>query len=148
MLLPSIWGNSLFDDWFDFPDLGNQNKVENKLYGNRAGKLMKTDVHEHDDLYEMDIELPGFKKEEIELELNNGYLSVKASKKLEEEDTDKQGVLIRQERYAGFMQRSFFVGDNIKEEDIKAKFENGILNLSIPKQKPRIPEKKTILIED
>lgn len=147
MLVPSIWNNNLFDDWFDFPDFGNLDKVENKLYGKHAARLMKTDVHEHDDHYEMDIELPGFKKEEIELELNNGYLSVKASKGLDEEDKDKHGVLIRQERYAGSMQRSFYVGDNITEEDIKARFEHGILNLSIPKQAAKIPEKKTILIE-
>ena len=109
---------------------------------------MKTDVHEHDDHYELDIDLPGFKKEEITIELNNGYLVVSAAKGLDEEDQTKKGKLIRQERYTGSMQRSFYVGDNVKEEDVKAKFEHGVLKLSIPKQEQeKLPEKKTILIE-
>ena len=148
MLVPSIFGENLFDDWFDFPDFRDLDKTERKLYGRHANRVMKTDVHEHDDHYELDIDLPGFKKEEITIELNNGYLIISAAKGLDEEDKTKKGKLIRQERYTGSMQRSFYVGDNVKEEDVKAKFEHGVLKLSIPKQEQeKLPEKKTILIE-
>ena len=97
------------------------------LYGRHADRMMKTDVHEHDDHYEVDIDLPGFKKEEIGLELNNGYLIVSANKGLDKDEKDKKGKLIRQERYSGSMQRSFYVGENITEEDIKASFKHGVL---------------------
>ena len=153
MLLPSIFGENLLDDWMmDFPrmDFPRQDfaDVDRKLYGKHAANVMKTDVHEHDEGYEVDIDLPGFKKDEISLDLENGYLSVSAAKGIEKDDKDKKGRLIRQERYSGAMQRSFFVGDAITEEDIKAKFEDGVLRLSIPKKEaPKIPEKKTIAIE-
>ena len=110
--------------------------------------MMKTDVHEHDTGYEIDIDLPGFKKDEIQLSLENGYLLVEASKGLDKDEKDKKGKLIRQERYAGAMQRSFYVGEEVTEEDIKAKYEDGVLKLSVPKKEtPKVPEKKTILIE-
>ena len=153
MLLPSIFGENLLDDWMmDFPRMDFPRRdfadVDRKLYGKQAANVMKTDVHEHDEGYEVDIDLPGFKKDEIKLDLENGYLSVSAAKGIEKEDKDKKGRLIRQERYSGAMQRSFFVGDAITEEDIKAKFEDGVLKLSIPKKDaPKIPEKKTIAIE-
>jgi len=147
MLMPSIFGENLFDEWFDFPEFRNFENAEKKLYGRRADRLMKTDVHEHEDHYDVDIDLPGFKKEDITLELENGYLKVSASKGLEE-DEKKKGKLIRQERFSGAMQRSFYVGENLTEEDIKAKFEHGVLNLCIPKKNaPKLPEKKTIMIE-
>ena len=148
MLVPSIFGENLFDDWFDFPqwpDFRDLDKAEKKLYGRRAGHMMKTDVHEHEDHYEVDIDLPGFKKEEITLELNNGYLTVTAAREHEQE---KKGKTIRQERYAGSMQRSFYVGEQIKEEDVQAKYEHGVLKLQLPKKEaPKVPEKKTIMIE-
>ena len=146
MLYPSIFGENLFDDFFRFPDFDRD--VEKKLYGKHAAQVMKTDVHEHDDHYEVDIDLPGFKKEEIGLELNNGYLIVSANKGLDKDEKDKKGKLIRQERYSGSMQRSFYVGENITEEDIKASFKHGVLNLTLPKKdKEKLPEKKQILIE-
>ena len=142
MLLPSIFGENLFDDWMDF---GN---VERKLYGRHAANVMQTDVHEHDEGYELDIDLPGFKKDEIKLSLENGYLSVSAAKSLDKDKKNIKGKIIRQERYAGSMQRSFYVGDNITETEIKAKFEDGVLKLSIPKKEAeKIPETKTIAIE-
>ena len=148
MLLPSIFGENLFDDWMDFPRMPEFPDIDKKLYGNKAARVMKTDIHEHDEGYELDIDLPGFKKDELNLALENGYLTVSASKGLDKEKKDKAGRLIRQERYAGAMQRSFFVGENVTEEDIKAKFEDGVLRLSIPKKEaPKAPEKKTILIE-
>ena len=109
---------------------------------------MKTDVHEHDDHYEVDIDLPGFKKDEITLSLERGYLTVTAAKGLNQEQEDNKGRIIRQERYAGTMQRSFYVGDTLTEKDITAKLEHGVLMLSVPKVEARkIPEKKTIMIE-
>lgn len=148
MLLPSIFGENLFDNWFDLPDFRDLDRVEKKLYGKNAARLMKTDVHEQEDQYEVDMDLPGFKKEEISLELNNGYLTVSAAKGLDKDENDKKGKLIRQERYAGSMQRSFYVGENLTEEDIKASFQHGVLSLIIPKKEtPKVPEKKQILIE-
>ena len=142
MLLPSIFGERLLDDWMDFPD------IDRKLYGKHAANVMKTDVREHDDDYEVDIDLPGFKKDEISLSLENGYLSVNAAKGLDKNEKDKKGKLIRQERYAGSMTRSFYVGEAITEQEVKAKFENGVLQLSIPKKEaPKVPEKKLIAIE-
>ncbi len=142
MLLPSIFGEDLLDDWMDF---GN---VERKLYGRHAANVMKTDVHEHDEGYELDIDLPGFKKDEIKLSLDNGYLSVSAAKSLDKDKKNIKGKIIRQERYAGSMQRSFYVGDALTETDIKARFEDGVLKLSIPKKEPeKLPETKTIAIE-
>lgn len=142
MLLPSIFGESLLDDWMDFGD------VERKLYGRHAANVMKTDVHEHDEGYELDIDLPGFRKDEIKLSLDNGYLLVSAAKSLDKDKKNIKGKIIRQERYAGSMQRSFYVGDTLTETDIKAKFEDGVLKLSIPKKEPeKLPETKTIAIE-
>ena len=149
MLVPSLFGENLLDDWFDFPEFRGLDQTERKLYGRRARMLMKTDVHESEDSYELDIDLPGFKKEEITVELNNGYLTVSAAKGLDEEKKDQKGKLIRQERYSGSMQRSFYVGNYVREEDVKAKFEEGVLKLCVPKKaESKLPEKKTILIEE
>ena len=142
MLLPSIFGENLLDDWMDFGD------VERKLYGRHAANVMKTDVHEHDEGFELDIDLPGFKKDEIKLSLENGYLSVGAVKARDNDKKNRKGTVIRQERYMGAMQRSFYVGEYITEEDIKARFEDGVLKLSVPKKDaPKPPEKKVIAIE-
>ena len=109
---------------------------------------MKTDVREKEDGYEIDMDLPGFKKDQVELTLENGYLTVTANKGFDKDEKDKQGRMIRQERYAGSMQRSFYVGDNMTEEDVKAHFEDGVLHLNLPKKDAKkVPEKKTICIE-
>ncbi len=148
MLMPSLFRENLFDDWFNFPEFRDFDRTERKLYGKHADRLMKTDVREHDDHYEVDIDLPGFSKDEITLELKEGYLTVTAAKGLDEDDTNKKGKVIRQERYAGAMQRSFYVGEHLTEEDIKAGFKNGVLSLTIArKDQPKIPERKTIAIE-
>ncbi len=147
MLMPSIFGENLFDDdWFDFDrDFWGR---KNPLYGKNAKNIMKTDIREHDEGYELDIDLPGFKKDEINVELENGYLTISAAKGLDKDGQDKKGKYIRKERYAGAMQRSFYVGDAVTQEDIKAKFEDGILKLSIPKKDAKAVEtKKTIAIE-
>jgi len=150
MLYPSIFNESLFDDLmsFEFPSFADFGNIDKKLYGKRAAQVMKTDVNETEAGYEVDIDLPGFKKDEITLSLENGYLIVSAAKGLDQDSKDKKGKVIRQERYAGAMQRSFYVGENVTEEDIKAKFEDGVLKLDIPKKEAaKVPEKKTILIE-
>ena len=148
MLLPSVFGDNLFDEWFGFPEFHDFDRTERKLYGKHADRLMKTDVHEHDDHYEVDIDLPGFSKDEISLELKEGYLTVSAAKGLDKSDTNKKGRVIRQERYAGAMQRSFFVGEHLTEEDIKASFKDGVLSLNVAKKdQPKLPEKKTIAID-
>ena len=142
MLMPSIFGEDLFDDWMRLP-------VERENHrGYRAAELMKTDIREHEAGYELDIDLPGFKKDEITVDLENGYLTISAAKGLDKDEEDKKGKYIRKERYAGTMQRSFYVGDAITHEDIKAKFENGILSLTIPKKDAKAVEtKKSIAIE-
>ena len=149
MLLPSIFGEDYMDRWFNDMDREFA-RMERPLYGHNARNLMRTDVREHDDGYEVDIELPGFHKDEIQLSLENGYLTVSAAKGLDKDETDKKtGKLIRQERYAGTMSRSFYVGEDITEEDIKAKLEHGVLTLQVPKKEatPKLPEKKFISIE-
>ena len=149
MMMPSIFGENLFDDdWMNFPFEQDFWGKKNPLYGKHAKNMMKTDIREHDEGYEVDIDLPGFKKDEISIELENGYLTVSAAKGLDNEQEKKTGKYIRKERYAGAMQRSFYVGENLTDEDIKAKYENGILRLSVPKKPAKAVEaKKTIAIE-
>ncbi len=157
MMAPSIWGENLFDDFFDgffdFPawDDKAMQKAQKKLYGRHAANMMKTDVQEHDDHYEVDIDLPGFQKDELSLELKDGYLVISATKGLDKDEKEKKtGKFVRRERYAGSMTRSFYIGEGVKQEDIHAKYESGVLKLSIPKvdeKKPQIEEKKYIAIE-
>ena len=151
MLVPSIFGENLFDDWMDdFPVFnGFDNNVNRKLYGKHANRVMLTDVHEKEDHYEVDIDLPGFKKDEITLQLKEGYLTVTAAKGLDEEEKDKKGTPVRIERYAGTMQRSFYVGEDITRDEIHAKYENGVLRLTVPKKEEtkKLPENETIMIE-
>ena len=149
MLMPSIFGESLFDDdWMDFPFDRDFWGKKNPLYGKRAKNLMKTDIREHDGGYEVDIDLPGFKKDEINVDLEDRYLTISAAKGMDKDEEKKKGRYIRRERYAGAVQRSFYVGDALTQEDIKAKYEHGILKLSIPKKDAKAVEtKKTIAIE-
>ena len=148
MFYPTLFKDDLFDDFFDFPSFRDFDRADRKLYGKHANGLMKTDVRENEGNYELDIDLPGFKKDEISLTLDNGYLIVGAAKTVNEDEKDSKGKMLRQERYSGAMQRSFYVGDGIDENDVKAKFEDGVLSLCFPKEKePEIPEKKTIMIE-
>ena len=144
MLMPSIFGEDLFDDFMGYP-AGRQAAAN--AYP-QVKDMMKTDIRDVDGNYELDIDLPGFKKDEISIELENGYLTVSAAKGLDKDEEDKKGKYIRKERYAGAMQRSFYVGENLTDEDIKAKYENGILKLSVPKKPAKAVEaKKTIAIE-
>ena len=148
--LPTVFGENLLDvfDDFDRDFFRGFGRPEHVLYGKNASRMMKTDVKETDEGYEVDVDLPGFNKDEIKLELNNGYLTISTEKSLNKENKENKGKMLRQERYVGTMQRSFYVGGSITEEDIKAKYENGVLSLMIPKKEARkVPEKKQILIE-
>lgn len=140
MLMPSIFGERLFDDFMDFP-FGNFNLPSNNM--------MKTDIRDMEGSYELDIDMPGFKKEDIKAELKDGYLNISASTNSSNDEKDSDGRYIRRERYSGSCSRSFYVGEGVKKEDIKARFEDGILKLSVPKMenKPAVEEKKYIAIE-
>lgn len=149
MLMPSIFSNnSLFDDffndsWFDDRDFKD---VEKKLYGHRAKNVMNTDVKENENGYELTMDLPGFTKNEVSAQLENGYLTISASKGLDKDEKEKDtGKYIRRERYAGACQRSFYVGDAVSEEDIKASFKHGILKLQIPKKEAKKVENKNYI---
>ena len=147
-MLPSIFGENLFDDLFRddfamFPAWSGRDP----LYGKHAKHMMKTDVRETEDTYEVDMDLPGFKKDELNVDLKNGYLTVNAAKGLDKDEKDKNGKYIRQERYTGAMSRSFYVGD-VAPKDVKAKFEDGILQISLPKaEKKALPKPTTVSIE-
>lgn len=143
MMMPSIFGENLFDSFMEdfafpaFPD------VEKTLYGKHAKNLMKTDVKETDGSYVVDIDLPGFQKDEIRMKLDNGYLTVSAAKGLNKEDKNEKDNYVRRERYSGSMSRSFYVGEHVTEEDIHPKYENGILTFSIPKEEKKAVEEKS-----
>ena len=127
-------------------------QMERAFFGDgswsRGLSEFKTDIQDKGDSYLLEADLPGFKKDEIHLELNDGYLTISTEKSLEKDEENKKGKMLRQERYAGVMQRSFYVGKNLTEEDIKASYESGVLHVSIPKKDaPKAHEKKTILIE-
>ena len=150
-MLPSVFMENLFDEMFD--DMFNNMMPmvagrRNPLYGKHSKNLMKTDVRETESAYEMDVDLPGFKKEEVQVQLENGYLTISASKGLDRENEEKKGRYIRQERYMGQCSRSFYVGDSVRPEDVSAKFEDGILRVTLPKNTPKqLEAKNTIAIE-
>ena len=138
MLMPSIFGENLFDDFFDFPFGGYQ-----------TSEMMRTDIKETDGGYEITMNLPGVKKEDVKGELKDGYLTVSASSSSSKDEKNQEGRYIRRERYSGSCSRSFYVGDQITENDVKARFENGTLKLLVPKKeaKPAVEDKKYIAIE-
>lgn len=149
-MLPSIFGENLFDDSLsDFFGFGRMMpQVSNELYGKHAKNLMKTDVRELDGSYELDVDLPGFKKDEVTVDLQDGYLTISAAKALDKDEPDQKGKFLRQERYSGSMSRSFYVGDDVETTDICAKYEDGILKISVPKTAHKeLPKHTTIAIE-
>ncbi len=144
-MLPSIFGENMFDEFFDFDNdfFGSHNP----LYGKHARNLMKTDIQEKDGSYEIAVDLPGFKKDEINVDVNDGYLTISAQKGLDKDEEDKKGKILRRERYAGSCSRSFYIG-KVKAEDVKAKYKSGVLTLSVPKKEPeRFESDKRIIIE-
>lgn len=142
MMMPSIFRDNLFDDFMDsfvfpaFPD------VDRELYGKNAKNMMKTDVKENEDSYVVDMDLPGFKKDEIQITLENGYLTISAAKGLDKDAGDEKDKYVRRERYTGSMSRSFYVGEHVTENDIHPKYENGILTFSLPKYDRKAVEDK------
>ena len=146
MLMPSIFGENLFDGFFN--DFAAPVRKSN-AYKTVRENIMKTDVKETDKGYDLSIELPGYKKEDIKAQLKDGYMTISASTEQSNDEKDSDGKYIRRERYVGNSSRSFYVGKDITEEDISAKFENGVLNIFIPKKQPepKVEEKKFINIE-
>ena len=142
MLVPSIFGESLLDDFFDYPEKSFSFRTSN------ANGLMKTDIKENENAFEVSIALPGVKKDDIEIELKDEYLTVSAKSDMKKDEEDKKSNYIRRERYYGSCSRSFYVGDAVTENDIKASYEDGILTLDIPKveKKPEPEVKKLIPI--
>ena len=148
MMMPSIFGENLFDDFMDFPFEREFFGRKNPLYGKNAKNIMKTDIRETDNGFELDIDLPGFKKDDVSAELKNGYLTISAAKGLDKDEKDKEGRYIRRERYTGNCTRSFYIGEQVRQEDIKAKFEDGILKIAFPKQdQKKMEENRYIAIE-
>lgn len=152
MLMPTIFGENLIDDFFkdfdSFPfyDNGRQaRKLQKQLYGHKGDKLMKTDIKESEDKYTLSIELPGFKKENIQASIEDGYLTVSAQKTVEKDEAH----YLRRERYSGSLQRTFYVGEGITQEDVQAQFKHGVLKLTVPKRKPEqeVEQNKFISIE-
>lgn len=141
MLMPSIFGETLLDDFFGFPK-------ERYVKTNNTG-LMQTDISESDDSFSLVMNLPGFKKEDVKAELKDGYLTINASTNTSSEEKDDNGTYIRKERYSGSCSRSFYIGEAVTQEDIKAKFADGTLKIIVPKkeQKPEVEEAKYIAIE-
>lgn len=145
MLMPSILGESLFDEFFD--EFARPVKHTQRV-SNNVPAVMKTDVREYETGYELDIELPGYKKEDVQAQLKDGYLNITATMKKVEEQGESSKY-IRRERYLGSCSRSFYVGEDMEQEDIKAKFEDGVLKILVPKKeaKPKVEENKFITIE-
>lgn len=145
MYMPGVFGENLMDDFFNDTNwLGYE-----PAYSKSTANLMKTDIKEQENSYEMKIDLPGFRKEDLKLQLKEGYLTISATHNENKDEKDQSGKVVRQERYTGSMQRSFYVGEDVKQSDITAKFENGVLALNIPKVEPKkeVPEEKYIEIE-
>ena len=144
----AFFNDNLFDDFFNFPfyDDKAERRAEKKLYGHHAHNLMKTDIKENKDGYELEMDLPGFKKDEITAELKDGYMTISAAKGLDQDEQEKDtGRYLRRERYAGNLSRSFYVGENVKQEDFKASFKNGILRITVPKEEKKAKEEKNYI---
>lgn len=143
MLMPSIFGETFMDDFLD-----GFAKPATYRY-TPSNNVMKTDIKEKDDCFELQIDLPGYKKEEVKAELKEGYLTISAEHKDEKDEKGQDGRYLRRERYYGSCSRSFYVGENLTQEDVKAKFENGILDITVPKveEKPQVEENHYISIE-
>ena len=135
--LPTVFGENLMDAFDDFDLFRGFGNMDRALYGKHAQNVMKTDVKETDDGYEVDVDLPGFKKDEIHIELKNGYLTISAAKGLDKDEKAPEGKYIRQERYTGACSRSFYVGTDLQPKDVSAKFTDGILELTFPKEAPK-----------
>lgn len=148
-MLPSVFGENLFDVFDNsFDSMFNNAFLRSPVMGKRGAHVMKTDVRETENAYELDVDVPGFKKDEVNVQLEKGYLTISAGKRLDKEEQDKKGSYIRRERYEGACSRSFYVGENVRKEDISAKLDDGILRLTFPKKgQDEIEQSRTITIE-
>lgn len=148
-MIPRNFNENWFDDFFNVPFENFFGPERTSLLANGGKNLMKVDVKEENNNYEVEMDLPGFKKEDVKVELDNGYLTISATRGESKEDTDNASNYLRRERYTGACARSLYVGNDVEQENIKAKFENGILSLTIPKidEKKAIPQNKYIAIE-
>ena len=153
MFMPTVFHENLFDDLFDpfWNDAALErmmNREARDTFGKRGANMMKTDVKQTDNGYEVDVDLPGCKKEDVQMDLNDGYLTIQAVRSHSNDEKDNKGRYVRRETFSGSCARSFYVGEEIKPEDVTAKFENGILSLKLPKAEPaKLPEKKPTMIE-
>ena len=148
-MMPSIFGEDLFDEWMDFPFEKEFFGRKNPLYGKNEKNLMKTDVKETENEYKLSVDLPGVKKDDLKAQLKDGYLTISATVNQNNDEKDEEGRYIRRERFSGSFNRSFYVGEDVSQDDISAKFENGTLMLTVPKKEhvPQVEEKKYIAIE-
>lgn len=154
MLMPSIYNDDLFDDWFDddfWPSFdSDMDQMNRKVFGKRAANVMKTDVKESKNGYDVAIDLPGFKKEDITCQLKDGYLTISAQKEHDNDEKNKEGKFLRRERYSGSVQRTFYVGKEMNEKNIHASFSDGVLTLFLPKieeKKPEVEDKHMVEIQ-
>lgn len=147
LLVPRKFGEGMFDDFMDYPLERALSIFNNPAFSKKSAHPMKTDVKEKDGIYEISMDLPGFKKEDVKIELDNGYMTVAACNSSDNEEGDQESGYIRRERYRGECKRSFYVGEYLNREDIKAKFEDGILFINFPKEQPKKIESKYIDIE-
>ena len=147
-MFPVLFRDNSLSGWMDLPFRGFPAELDRRLWGARLTGLMKSDLKENDDGYELCVELPGFRKEDLTLELKDGFLAVTAERNRTDERKDAQGRIVHQERYAGSMSRRFYVGETITEEDVKARFEDGVLRLAFPKEEKKLPERRLIPIEE
>ena len=149
MLFPSVFDDGLFDDFMDFPTVRQSKDDWNHFLTGNMNSYMKTDIKEDGDHYELDIDMPGYDKDDVSAEIKDGYLTISANKTEDKDEKDDDGKYLRRERYVGSMSRSFYVGDDMTEDDIKAAFKNGTLSVCVPKkeEKKEVPEKHLIAIE-
>lgn len=143
MYMPAIFGEDLFDNWMEDAMHGRSSNRTPRSYTPSDSSVMRTDICDTGDNYELEIELPGFKKDEVSIKLENGTMTVSAKKAAE---APKTGY-VRKERWTGGCTRSFYVGDALRGEDVKARMENGILFITIPKEVKKVPENHTVIIE-
>ena len=146
MLFPEVFERNNFDPFDDFFDCSMPRRMPSHMP--TMAQVMKTDVKETETGYELAVDLPGVKKENVKAELNDGYLTISATTEQDNDQKDETGKYIRRERFTGSYSRSFFVGKEVTEADIKAKFADGVLKLDIPKKEPSVPEKRYISIEE
>ena len=149
MALPVVFHDNLFDDFFDaFNPFWDDRAFEREMdrsarnaFGKRGANMMKTDVKQTENGYDVAVDLPGCKKEDVQLDLQDGYLTIQAVRSHSNDEKDKDGHYLRRETFSGTCSRSFYIGDSVRKEDVHARFEDGVLHISLPapQQQPELP---------